>query len=324
MAEGAPFHNDIAGAPEGGAAQFIHASDGVRLRIGIWTSDRPARGTVLLFPGRTEYLEKYGWLLGFLTGEGFAVAAIDWRGQGLSDRLLDNPRVGHVGDFDDYQKDVAALLAAPEVAALPGPRFLFSHSMGGAIALAALQKGTVPAATLKGTVFSAPMWNIHFVGPMAIIGAPMAVCMSRFGLAERYAPGYDDQFLPFRWSDESNPLSSDPAAMELQRSQMTSHPELGISGPSIGWVATALAACAEMRRAAMPTLPGLCLLGSDEAVVSPTRIRELTGKMPQMKLVEIDGARHEIWMERPPIKEAAAKEMRAFLDAQLQEPTATA
>jgi len=57
--ERAPFFADIDDGPEGGAAWWLTADDGLRIRLGVWSKEA-AKGTVLLFPGRTEYIEKYG------------------------------------------------------------------------------------------------------------------------------------------------------------------------------------------------------------------------------------------------------------------------
>ncbi|MCB2131865.1 MAG: alpha/beta hydrolase, partial [Rhodobacteraceae bacterium] len=110
--EPAPFFADIAEAPAGGRTVWATAADGVRLRIGYWRGGETGErnGTVLIFPGRSEYIEKYGPALTRLTGAGHACLIIDWRGQGLSDRILADPMSGHVHEFVDYQTDVAALL----------------------------------------------------------------------------------------------------------------------------------------------------------------------------------------------------------------------
>ena len=44
-----------------------------------------------------------------LLARGFAVVALDWRGQGLSERQLRNPRKGHIDDFEIYERDLVAL-----------------------------------------------------------------------------------------------------------------------------------------------------------------------------------------------------------------------
>jgi lysophospholipase len=75
--DNAPLYSDVAEGPEGGKAYWVTARDGVRLRVAAWA--KGTKGTVLLMPGRTEYVEKYGRIAGDLAAEGFAMMAIDWR-----------------------------------------------------------------------------------------------------------------------------------------------------------------------------------------------------------------------------------------------------
>jgi lysophospholipase len=139
MTEAAPLHADVAEAPDGGGAFWLRTQDGLRLRAAVWGGG--TRGTAVVFPGRTEFIEKYGRVVGRLRAFGLSVAVIDWRGQGLSARNPAAPHLGHVEDFRHYQHDVAALLAHPEVERLPGPRHLVAHSMGGCIGLRTLLEG---------------------------------------------------------------------------------------------------------------------------------------------------------------------------------------
>ena len=54
-----------------------------------------------MFPGRAEFIEKYFEVVRDARARGFAVAMLDWRGQGLSERALPNARKGHVHDFSN-------------------------------------------------------------------------------------------------------------------------------------------------------------------------------------------------------------------------------
>ncbi|MDA8587187.1 alpha/beta hydrolase [Rhodobacteraceae bacterium] len=128
--ESAPFHNDLAEGPDNVEAFWRRASDGVRLRVVHWPAGS-SRGTILLFSGRTEYAEKYGQIASELTESGYSVVTIDWRGQGLSDRVAEDIRLGHVGSFDDYQLDVAEVVGAARDLGCPEPWFMIAHSMGG-------------------------------------------------------------------------------------------------------------------------------------------------------------------------------------------------
>src|ERR1700748_897781 len=93
--------------------------------------DVPARGTCVLLNGQTEFIEKYFEVIDELRGRGFAVATMDWRGQGGSDRLLkDDSRKGYVKDFAEYDDDLAAFMAQV-VAPMGGSKpVALAHSMG--------------------------------------------------------------------------------------------------------------------------------------------------------------------------------------------------
>ena len=105
----APLLEKIADGPPGGRALWMTAADGVRVRVVCWPQEG-ARGTVLLLPGRTEYAEKYGRAASDLGTRGYGTLTLDWRGQGLSDRITGDSMTGHVSDFIDYQADLDALL----------------------------------------------------------------------------------------------------------------------------------------------------------------------------------------------------------------------
>ena len=70
MLSPAPLYNDLAVGPTNGTGHWVIGQDGVRIRIGVWNSG--AKGTVLIFPGRTEYIEKYGGAARELSRHGYS------------------------------------------------------------------------------------------------------------------------------------------------------------------------------------------------------------------------------------------------------------
>ena len=70
------------------------------------------------------------------------------------------------------------------------------------------------------------------------------------------------------------------------------------------WTYAALEEMARLYVAPLPRLPMLVMLGSDEKVVSTSIIRSQVAKMAEGALLELAGARHEIFMERPAIHAA--------------------
>ncbi|MFX9169433.1 alpha/beta hydrolase, partial [Acinetobacter baumannii] len=91
-----------------------------------------ARGSVVLSPGRSEPIEKYFEVIGELQARGFTVLVHDWRGQGLSHRMLPDALAGHAPDWRTYLHDFDAMIAAFR-ARLPEPWIALGHSMGGGL-----------------------------------------------------------------------------------------------------------------------------------------------------------------------------------------------
>src|SRR5690606_4552428 len=87
--------------PEGAVGGMMTAADGRRIRYARFPS-RGEHGTAVLLPGRNECIEKYFETVCDLASRGFAAASLDWRGQGGSERLLKDPRRGHVRSFAHY------------------------------------------------------------------------------------------------------------------------------------------------------------------------------------------------------------------------------
>ena len=304
----APFHAEVADAPEGARAFWLTASDGVRLRGVVWAGGR--RGTAVLFPGRTEFAEKYGRVARALIARGFAVAVIDWRGQGLSDRPPLNPMLGHVEDFRDYQRDVAALLDLVAGLALPGPALLFGHSMGGCIGLRTLLERSDFAAA----VFSAPMWRLHMKAATRELTARMTRLTYLAGLGAWLTPGARAEPTAVAIGYPGNPLTSDAQVFAWCLDQITAHPELALGGPSMQWTSAALQEMARLAIAPLPVLPTLVLLGGVETVVSSATIRRQVAQMARGELAEFPAARHEIFMERPEIVAEVWARIDRFLD----------
>lgn len=292
----APFHSDVADGPPGGYALWMHAADGVRLRAAVWPGGD--QGTVMLLPGRTEYVEKYGRAANDLIARGFTTVSIDWRGQGLADRALPDKMSGHVDDFSDYQKDLDALVYLAHDQNLPRPYFILAHSMGGCIALRGLTRNL----PIQAAAFTAPMWGIS----MATWMRPMAIAISTaagwFGQRHRYAPGTTAKTYVQEAAFAGNVLTTDADMYAYMRTQVGKHPDLSLGGPSMGWLHAALVECRALSLLPSPEVPALCALGTSERVVdtSPVHLR-----MRQWKNGRIDlypQAEHEIMMETPAMR----------------------
>ncbi|WP_417808273.1 alpha/beta hydrolase [Thioclava sp.] len=295
--ERAPLNDAIARGPEGGAAYWLKTEDDLRIRFAHWPSPAQPRGTVFLLCGRTEYIEKYGPTAVDLAARGYAMLAVDWRGQGLADRLLPNdPMKGHVGGILDYQLDLKAVVKAARGLDLPRPFYFIGHSMGGAIGLRAIQGKDHPFAA---AAFSAPMWGIKvpaLLHPLRIIIAQL------FGdspFAEGFPPGMNAQTYVYRDSFEKNRLTRDPEMWAWLLDQAAKEPALTLGGPTIHWVAESILECEALAALPSPDLPCYCALGGIEKIVHTPSVHDRMGRWPGATFDVIPGAEHELMMEVP-------------------------
>jgi len=303
----APLYTDIHPGPDPSEAHWAETPDGKKIRLGVWQAPG-ARGTVLIFPGRTEYIEKYGVAAAAFAERGLASIAIDWRGQGMAERLLDDPLVGHVEHFPDYQKDVAALMRAARTLNLPRPYFLVAHSMGGCIGLRAVIEGLA----VQAAAFTGPMWGINIAPHMRLPANVLSTLMPKFNQGHRMPPGSTPE--PYVLSEpfDDNMLTTDPAMFAMMRDQVTAHPELQLGGPSYVWLREALAETKHLAQRAAPSLPCITYVGTNERIVDVPRIHERMESWKGGQLREIEGAEHEILMETPQIRTPVYDEMAAL------------
>src|SRR4051794_20362014 len=171
-------------APEDAVSGSVETPDGVSLRYVRWLPPPSRKGTVCIFQGRAEFIEKYFETVRDLQARGFAVATFDWRGQGLSDRALEDREKGHIRNFSEYATDLRAIMEQVVLPDCPPPIFALGHSMGGAIAIRACHDGS---RWYDRVVLSAPMIGLRS-GPLLSAAGPLARILRMLGRGNAYIP----------------------------------------------------------------------------------------------------------------------------------------
>lgn len=304
----APFHAALADGPPDATCVWLQ-SGAARIRVAWWKAGD--KGTVLLLPGRTECIEKYGRAAGDLVARGYSVITIDWRGQGLADRALPDRATGHVGDFSEYQQDLDALLEEAGRAGLPQPWYMIAHSMGGCIGLRGLMRGL----PVKAAVFSAPMWGIAMAAWLRPVASVISALAGPLGIVNRYAPSTSAETYLLQAPFQGNVLTTDRAMWDYMRRQVAEVPELALGGPSIGWLKAALHECAALAAQPAPKVPAICALGTAEKVVDvpPVHLRMAGWANGQLDLYP--GAEHEIMMEGAAVRQRFFDRAAALFEA---------
>lgn len=282
--------------PDDVVSGTITASDGVSLRFARWAPPPGRKGTVCVFTGRSEQIEKYFETVRDLRDRGFAVAMIDWRGQGGSQRGLRDPRKGYVRRFSDFERDVEALYKEVVLPDCPPPYFALAHSMGGAILMRVAHSGKQ---WFERIVLSAPMIDLPGRTTSWPVRA-LLMAMRGVGLGGNYVPGGSDVLVgtePF----DGNPLTSDPVRYARNAAIIDEAPELGLAAPTVAWADTAFRAMHGFREINYPAqvrVPVLMVAAGADSIVSTPAIEEFAHHLRVGSHLVIPGARHEILQEQ--------------------------
>lgn len=276
--------------PEGAELIWFRGVGGRRLRacIAPALNESTARGTCLVCPGRTEFIEKYFETARELQAKGFAVLILDWPGQGLSDRLLEDSKKGHIDNFETFMGALRNGLDALEDR-LPRPYVSLAHSMGGAIALAAIAQKLVK---VEAAAFSAPMWgfNTRIFGMRYLVWA-----MRVMGRSDDYAqqPGPRERF-------EDNIVTNDEQRWKLQQALVDAAPELELGPVTWGWLGASLNIIGTFAKAAKikaVDIPVFLATAEQEKLVDNASHDRVASLLPDCEHVTVAGAKHEILME---------------------------
>jgi lysophospholipase len=282
--------------PDNVVTGTLKTSDGVLLRFARFAPPAGRRGTVCLFPGRTEWIEKYFETVRDLRSRGFAVAILDWRGQGLSTRALDDRLKGHVGSFSEFDIDLDTFMREVVLPDCPPPIFGLGHSMGGTILIRAAYRGH---RWFDRIVLSAPMIGIALVKSMAI--ASFALTAARLaGFGASYVPGRYRGVLDLR-PFTGNILTTDPVRYARNAAILDAEPALGLGGPTVTWCDAAFQAMRAMHEPSYPAhirQPILIVGAGHDAIVSNTAIEDFAMLSRTGSHLVVNGAQHEILMER--------------------------
>ena len=284
--------------PEGAVVVPLVTADGVRLRAARFPPAPRTRpvGTICLFQGRGEQIEKYFAVIERLQRRGFTVATFDWRGQGGSQRFTRNTRKGHVRDFRHYERDIEAfrrLLALPDC---PPPFFGLGHSLGGHVLLRAAP-GLRP--WLQRLVLASPFLDFGRTPMSRRTIRRLSGTLRWTGFGRAFIPGSLRRFAVTHVFD-GNPLTSDPERFRMMMSIGAARPDSAISAPTIGWThaaARSIDALDDDRFAATVSIPTLLVNAGADRVVSTLAVERMARRLRGAAYVLIPGAQHELMME---------------------------
>ena len=282
--------------PEDVVSGTLKTADGVSLRFARWAPPPGRKGTVCLFQGRAEFIEKYFETVRDLRERGFAVATLDWRGQGMSQRALRNPRKGYVRDFSRYDIDLDTFVREVVLPDCPPPFFALAHSMGASVLLRAAHQGH---RWFDRMVLLAPMIALPGMRRSRLTRASVRT-LRLMGLGGAYVPGGDASVImqrPFL----GNPLTSDPVRYARNLAVIEAEPALATGWPTVAWTDAAFRAMRQLSDpnfAARIRQPLLVIAAGQDQIVSTPAIDEFSVRLRTGSHLIVPGSRHEMLMEQ--------------------------
>jgi lysophospholipase len=273
---------------------------GARLRYACWNAPGAARGTVVILTGRGEFIEKYATeVVGELLERGYGVVAMDWRGQGLSDRPLADRGKGHIDNFTTYMADVRLFLDKIVAPGSPRPVLALCHSMGGHILMRELaENGPGP---LSAALFVSPMTGLR---REAMLRSILMLMPEISAAEERYLFG-TGPFVVFAREFGSNIVTHDERRYRFTDDWFAADPRLSLGGPTLGWARQAVRS---MAAALAPgyleriDLPLLLITAGEDHLIDSRAHAPIAARLRHGEHFTIAGARHEIMMETDDIR----------------------
>lgn len=289
----------------------ILTQDGVKLRA-AFAVPKQAKGTVFIFQGRAEFIERYFEIIRDLMGRGFAVATFDWRGQGGSQRLVKDSPVGHINHFAEYDADIDAVYSRVLVAHCPKPYYGLAHSTGGHMMLRALRGKK----WLECAVITSPLLGVHFKPWPELVARGLAFAANRIGLGSVPLPGFPAKPVQ-SWKFENNPLTADRRRWDRDAATLFAHPELGTGAPTYSWLNATLGSIDELQKWPKergPSCPTLIVMAGQDRVVSNAGINKFIERAHGFSSLIIADSQHEIMNEKQEIRQQFLAAFDAFIE----------
>ncbi len=305
----APFFPEVAEGPQDVQAYWTKTEDGVQVRVAHWPLGDTAKGTIFIFQGRTENSEKYGRAVAEFHRAGYGAFALDWRGQGLSDRLAEDRMLGHVDHYDDYQKDVAAFLKVAQELDLPKPWFLFGHSLGACVGLRAVIEGFPVSAC----VFTAPLWDINLPPFQRLAAWPLSWAAQFIGKGATYAPGTKGESYVLTTDFSENRLTHDTDMYRYYQNVSENLEDQQIGGPSLGWLFQTLCETRRLAKMPSPETPCLTFCGAEDTIVAIPAVKDRMDRWTNGRLDLVSNGRHDVLCEVDSIRRSVFEAIVAHL-----------
>lgn len=253
------------------------------------------KGAIVISNGRTEAALKYKETIYDLYNNGYSIYINDHRGQGLSDRMIDNRDMGYVDEFQNYVKDLKYFYESFIKTNNHENYYLLAHSMGGAIGMLYLEEYPND---FKAAAFSSPMLGLSC--PTCLLIGILT------GDEPEYAMGntdYDNGVEPFL----ENTLTNSEIRYNRTLKVFDENKEARLGGSTYQWVSKSCDAFDVIFENHIKIkTPIILFSGEEEVIVDPSAhnkfIELLNENGKDAKGYYVEKAKHELFVERDEVR----------------------
>ncbi len=295
-------------APKGANSVFIPMYDDKKLRLMYWNSNKSNQlGTVLLLQGHNEFIEKYYETIQEFLDRNYNVVAFDWRGQGMSERMINDKTKQHIKDFRIHNSDIECIFEKV-LKHFKKPFIGIGHSMGGFILLSGLKKKQIE---FDKVILSAPMLGFRSEKLLMKLIDIFFFLLPKKNFLPGSKPNMGKE-TPF----EGNDLTTDK--LRYQRTQMLVRlkKDVRLWGVTIAWAKAVKNQLLVMREAGWAESIRnkiLFLNNTGDRVVSAYQIIKMSKRLRNSQIVNFAESEHEIFMEKDDLRKKMWKNIDTFL-----------
>ena len=262
---------------------------------------------ILILPGRMEPSIKYFELIYDIRNLPFDFFVLDHRGQGFSDRLLDDPMKGHVENFQDFTKDVDIVFKSylKDYKKIN----ILSHSMGGAIHLSFLQNYPGYKKVIEKNLTIAPMIDINFAPYKKWQAISILKIFDIVGQDNKYVLG-GRSFNP-EAKYENNRTTTSEVRWNKNHNFYLKYPELQLGSTTNRWTLQSHQATNRIikYRSKLADLNLLIFQAENDSFVTNARNPILCGSIKKCRIINYKNAKHGIHSERDEIRDQFIAEL---------------
>ncbi len=302
-------------------AAFLHKESNDDL-----SHNSPYNKCLVISSGRSESYLKYKELSYDLFNLGFNVFLLDHRGQGLSERTLENPHKGYVESFQYYVDDLDIFVKSivNSHCTFNGKThkpYLLAHSMGGAIAARYLQDHP---SSIQAAVLSSPMLGFISGAIPDIVAQSLIKTTAQINDWFDSTPWYFIGHTDYAHSVfANNPLMHSQLRYQQFSQLYKETPAIQLGGITIKWLTESIAALETIfAKVSKITTPTLVIQAGDDSIVKNQAQDDFCQQLhqfqpqscPNGKPLVVKDAYHELFFENDVYRQQALTAVTEWFD----------